>query len=402
MRILSNDYLSNVSGSEITTKGGPPRFAADFSEYLIGHGHEWIGLVAASEADKMSLDAKEENERKRFVFTPKSSEGIGSFKALPDGADWKALFAEDGRYIEEKIAEVAPDVVFLNGFSAFNWIFANAAFTQGIPVVIQHAGIFIREVLMYKELFSPESQKACAQMEREVAEKAAANIFLNKSSEKAFDKLLPGVKSAHSVIIPLPHPGWKFEAVYAPEAREEKIIGAVARWDRIKNHDALLALAKEIKRQALPWRLRVVTKIPENANRAEFKAEYKKFVDVVDPMGREDLQKFYKEADVLALPSHFDVSPTVVMEALAEGKPTLIAPEVGWVSEYEEAGMQDWIIDYADATAVVERLKTQFTRASWPELAALASHVQSKHSPDAVYASYLELFTSLSASRTNS
>lgn len=60
--------------------------------------------------------------------------------------------------------------------------------------------------------------------------------------------------------------------------------------------------------------------------------------------------------DLMILPSHFDVSPHVVPEALFNGVPTLISPNVGWVSDYQRTGAKNWIIDFGNPEKVVKRI----------------------------------------------
>lgn len=395
MRILTNDYLSNLPGATMPTKGGPPRFSHDFSAFTTDAGHTWIGVVN-NPAERSTIPADLADSQRQYYFVPTREAVLrDTFKELGEGEPFIHLFDEEQKAIEQIIDAAQPDLVFLNGFSVFVWIFARAAFAKNIPVVIQHAGIFIREVDAYHELFSKASRDACAAMEKEATERAAANIFLNESSKRAFVESHPDAVIANPHTIPLPHAGWSFDQVVAHPERTERVIGAVARWDRIKNHEALLALAEEIQRQGLPWKVRVVTGIPKTPERLEYKTAYRTHLEVVAPMERYALKAFYASLDVLVLPSHFDTVGGVVMEALAEGRPTLIAPSVGWVDEYKDSGMDDWIVSFNDSSEVVARLAAQFTREAWPEVQKLSEHVQYAHNPTAVYAAYLALFSSL-------
>ncbi len=53
MKILSNDYGSNVPGDKALGHGGPAQFAGAFSDFAAGRGHGWAGVVlrAAETAD---------------------------------------------------------------------------------------------------------------------------------------------------------------------------------------------------------------------------------------------------------------------------------------------------------------------------------------------------------------
>lgn len=391
MRILTNDYLSNVPGSAVKTKGGPAQFARHFSDAVVAHGHEWIGIFTSRTKQSTGYEEINDGDKKRFLSIENSKDRSSLLRGTAVSEISPAEFEEDIVRIEKIISDIRPDLLFLNGFSLDAWTYAQAAFRARVPVVIQHAGILTKEFDMYKDWFNPAACAFGKAIEGDVAAKATANVFLNEFSRDAFTRLVEPEALSKPVIIPLPHAGWTFEKVRMVP-RDARTLGIVARWDRIKNHEAILAFAKEIKRRELPWRIRSVTKIPETPQRADFKKRYKALVEVIPPMEREELHAFYESLDALVLPSHFDVSPTVVMEAVATGKPTLISPNVGWVSEYKACGMNDWIIDFDDPALVVERLQEQFMRDAWPEVEVFSSYVKEHHDPETVYRAYLSLF----------
>jgi len=391
MRILTNDYLSNLPGSAIATKGGPPLFARNFSDIVVGNGHEWIGIVTSSSAPLEGYEEVAVDAKRRFFTIQVPREQRDFLRDASVARIAPADFEKDISRIGSIIAAARPDLLFLNGFSLDAWTYAAAAFRAKLPVVIQHAGILTKEFEMYRDWFSPAAYAFAKEAEGDVAERAAANIFLNEFSRDAFVRLVEPESLANPVVIPLPQAAWPREAVKTPQGTE-RTLGIVARWDRIKNHEAVLALAEELQRRALPWRIRSVTAIPETQSQAGLKRKYRSLIDVVPPMDRDDLRAFYASLDALILPSHFDVSPTVVMEGVALGKPTLISPHVGWVSEYEACGMGRWIADFSDPSEVIARLEEQFARSAWPEVDAFASYVAEHHDAAAVYGQYLSVF----------
>ena len=391
MRILTNDYLSNLPGSAITTKGGPPLFARNFSDVVVASGHEWIGILTSSSAPLEGYEETVVDAKKRFFAIQVPREQRDFLRDASVARITPADFEKDIARIGEIIAVAKPDLLFLNGFSLDAWTYAAAAFRANIPVVIQHAGILTKEFEMYRDWFSPAASAFAKAAEGEVAAKAAANIFLNEFSRDTFVRLVEPETLANPIVIPLPQAPWPREAVKVSEGTE-KTLGIVARWDRIKNHEAVLALAEEIQRRVLPWRIRSVTAIPETQSQAELKQTYRSMIDVVPPMDRDDLRAFYTSLDALILPSHFDVSPTVVMEGAAMGKPTLISPNVGWVSEYEACGMNRWVADFSSPSDVIARLEEQFARSAWPEVESFASYVAEHHDAKVVYEHYLSVF----------
>ena len=394
MRIFSNEYLSSVIGSGVNVKGGPSRFASDFSGFIVSHGHEWVGLLH----DTRSREPYEEltgEVGKSFFSTPARKATHEALRELREKILPAVFFAKEIEIVSDIIRIAAPDIVFINGFSAFAWVLSAAARQVGLPFVIQHAGIWHCEVDEYADLFTSEGRALCYEMEREAAEHASANIFLNTYSRETFKQVIGAQKITDARTIPLPHTGWSFVGTFTPRSRENRVLGVVARWDRIKNHEAILCLAEAIQARKLPWHIKSVTSMPDTATKAEFKARYRECIEIIPPMNRDLLKEFYQSVDVIILPSHFDVSPTVVMEAVSVGVPTLISSNVGWVSEYQECGMSDWIADFHDPEAVLHRLQDQFLRSRWPEVARFAEYVKKWHNPDRIYSSYIVLFGKL-------
>ncbi len=398
MRILTNEYASNVPGSTGIGSGGPANFARSFGTYATKLGATWIGLIHEHGRVAHSPTIRTrflQDSVRLFGFAIPEARYRGFLrmrrKQLPE--TW---FAEELARIQRWMREERGDLLFLNGFSVFAWLLLKAAAREGIPVVIQHAGIATVEVDQYAHLFSRASREAMAEMEREVVELATRQVFLNAFSKRAFAAWVRPVPTAQAVIIPLP-----YDPLFAKGRRRRKttepkkqafVVGCVARWDRIKNHPAVLAIAQAAKKRGAPLTFRSVTKIPTTTVHAQVKARYRRLIEIVPPMDRTALAAFYRSVDVLLLPSHFDVSPTVVMEAALCGTPTLIAPHVGWVSEYRAQGMGTWIIGMEDPERVLDRLMRCAGR---PPTDAFVAHLRKTHAPAAVFRTYLRLFRSL-------
>lgn len=394
MRILSNDYYSSTPNSSEKIHGGPRRFSADFSHFARREGHEWIGLIRSNEALEGMVQEIASREGARYigVYVPKVTlEGLRELQVTISPDEY---LREEIAALIEHIREIAPDVLFLNGFSAYSWLLYAAARACHVPIVIQHAGIMHHEVEQYADLFTDAGRAMCIEMERDTALGVSANIFLNKFSEQEFLRCLALESVPGSVIVPLPHAGWTFAGTKTFH-EGEIVLGAVARWDRIKNHAAILALAEEIQRQGLPWKIRVVTAIPDTPMHAQMKESYRALIEVVPPMDRDQLLEFYRSLDIAILPSHFDVSPTVVMEALSQGVPTLISPQVGWVSEYEECDMHEWIASFDNPEKVVAKISALLSQKTPQGLEKLAVHVEKCHNPGVIYERYMQMFEGL-------
>lgn len=396
MKILSNDYASSIPDSSAQIKGGPARFAADFSQFVIEQGHRWIGFIHDATRPEPGHTLALETASKLLLILHLPAAAGERVRELTGISDPEKQFALEIDLATKLMEQQRPDIVFLNGFSVFVWILSVAARRCHTPVVIQHAGIMAKEVDIYRDLFTLESAQLCDQLEQQAAEEAAMNVFLNEFSQDAFRDIHGPGAVARAGVIPLPHAGWPFATDYGPRAQTERIIGIIARWDRIKNHEAVAGFAEGVAAAGLPWQIKAITAIPNTPLHADFKKRYRELIEVLPNTDREGILKFCRSCDAMILPSHFDVSPTTVMEALAAGTPTVISPNVGWVTEYRRHGLSEWISDFKEPTAVVALLKKQFARPDWPELAPFAKHIETCHSKDTVYQSYLGLFARLS------
>lgn len=396
MKILTNDYRTNLPGESHVAPGGPANFARAFSAYAIRHGHSWIGLVQRGHDKKVTRITKTASVGKKTYYDCLLPESrylpFLKLEKTPDPREW---YAEEIRAARAFIRRIRPDVLFLNGFSVYAWLLLEAARQECLPIIIQHAGIARVEFEQYKHLYSRAGRKAMFGMERDIVAAARTQVFLNEYSRDTFARLLSPSPEGQAMIIPLPFlVSGGTAAVLRADSKPRPagmpvVIGCVARWDRIKNHRALLHMAREAKRLGLRWTFRSVTRIPDTKVQARFKAAYRREIEVVPPMGRRELAGFYRSVDALVLPSHFDVSPTVVMEAAMLGKPTLISEGVGWNTEYREAGMGEWIADFSDAPGAVRKLRRLLTKKPSHRFRNM---IRTKHAPEKAFASYLRAF----------
>lgn len=399
MKILSNDYLSNLPKSSHVSHGGTANFAYHFSTYTADQGHEWIGVMNALNDQPTPRIQKKATIPGRtyyqFSYLYAHSRSFLSLKKKVDPREW---FAPQIKCLRQFIRRHKPDVLFLNGFPMYGWLLLEAAAQEHLPIVIQHAGIAQVEFEQYKHLYSTAARAMLLDMERDIVSVGAKQIFLNAYSQGVFAKKVAPSSKKQSIIIPLPYLQAFADGILHNQTQntikksKKIVVGCVARWDRIKNLKAVLVLAKEAKQKNLPWTFKSVTTIPQTPIQIRFKEAYKREIEVVAPMPQLDLIPFYQSLDLLILPSHFDVSPTVVMEGALVGKQTLISPSVGWVSEYQACGLDDLIIDFSDPRQVIKRIQKILKQKPSVRFRNL---VQKKHAPKQVFAAYLEVFSSV-------
>ncbi len=399
MRILSNDALTNLPHSNGVAHGGLANFARHFSAFAVAAGHEWIGFIQRPNdgtKTRFRTLAKAPHRQYKGCYFPDTR--IRSFLKTKKMINPRTFFSEEIEALQRFIKEVKPDILFLNGYSFSSWLMLEAASREKLPIVVQHAGIAAIENEIYKHLYSTAGRALLLEMERDIVRQATKQVFLNEYSYRVFSKKVLRVPRKQVEIIPLPYEAheWKKTAQtkQALHLKKEIIIGCVARWDRIKNHAAILDLAREAQTQGLPWRFECVTIIPPTKFLFDFKEEYRARITVVPPMNRASLAAFYRRMDLMILPSHFDVSPTVVMEAAGAGKPTLISPAVGWANEYKACKLEKWIICFDDPAKVVKRIQQLLKQ---PSIETLQDSIRRLHAPHTVFQAYLTLFTDLSS-----
>lgn len=406
MRILSNGFPTNLPNSETVSQGGPANFARLFVGYLMeaNPNHEWIGVILEGSSSKTTRLEKVFTSKQRSYFRlrmPKSS--------LRSIVHAKHTHRSPEEITEKAITRLAtfmknrkPDVVFLNGFGLLNWMLLKAAERANIPVVIQHAGIWTKELDIHKQFNSPAGRRLMKAMERDATRISAMEVFLNTWSRDYYKQNVAAGADERTTIIPLPFNFELFTHLYASEATNfdldpaKQHIGVIARWDDIKNHRGVLAMARETSRRKLPWQFHSVVHIPNHKNYASKKRAYEKHVDVMAPMDRAGIAAFCRSVDLLLLPSLFDVSPTVVLEAVASGTPIVISPNIGYVHNFAALEASDWVIDPAKASQAVKALERVMGK---PLPRKLTNYIKAAHDHRRVFEQYLAVFEQVSAAQ---
>lgn len=302
--------------------------------------------------------------------------------------------------IKEVIKELNPDVVMLNGLSIINWFILRAAADLKLPVVVVHHGLWFKEFNNVFSDMSSATEKILREMEIDVTRFASRQVFLNKFSQEVFAKNLIKPRLGRSLVIPLPYnpvfAKGKGKVLKPNFFKTDKIkVGVVSRWDPVKAPEKFLLFAREARRQKMPLEFYAVVKIKDKHQRLEkYKKAFIKEIHLIPQLPQEELPEFYRQVDVLLLPSNFDVSPTVVMEAALVGRMTAISPNVGWVSEYKELKLGDWIIDFNNPKTATRKFMSLISQSNLSS-AKFVQHIKEKHSPKQVFTAYDKLFRRL-------
>lgn len=404
--IAFNDYHVNLpqNKEKIIPTGGPSRFAQLFESE--GGGKTIYNNITSI------LFSHDDTAKTPYIRTTKK-EAHQYFEIVYDVQQLRQSYVRNYSkkeyidFLKPWIDQVMiifktaqPDVLFLNGFSLSNWIIMEAAYRIGIPVCIQHAGIWKKEIIVSQKTFSPSIRRIFASLEKEIIKKTAGQIFLNEFSRKIFLEIhnIPVTKSILKKMIIIPLPVAEYDTIPFKKILENPInIGMVARWDGIKNHSAFIRLAKYSHRKNAPMTLFCVTQEPKKGMSVFFQ-KYSELVSIVPPMLANELKSFYRTCDILLVPSRFDVSPTVVIEALSQGLPVIISENTGWVDVFKEFGLSLMIISpRASGMHIFEKIQElQINYKKYrPLYIQLRNHLLKEHKPRRVFASYSKLFKSV-------
>ncbi len=403
MKILSNAFPTNMPDSEKVSQGGPANFAWLFKNYIVSNTkHSWVGLLFEN------VKTGPKNCKKAYSFKQCDFYRLRIERALlktivstKKKIDPEVVLKKPIRQIIKLIKAQKPDVIFLNGFGIYPWILLKAAELSGVPVVIQHAGIWTKELNVHKKLYSTEGRKVMERMEKDATKIASHEVFLNEWSKRYYNENISKLDNKKTSIIPLPFDFVSFkklnscnEAPLFNFSKKKIHIGLIARWDEIKNHKAVLAMAKEAKKQNLPWVFHSVVDIPDTANYRKEKNEYAKYIDIIPSLHRLGISQFCNAVDMLILPSIFDVSPTVVLEAIASNTPVVISPNIGFAHEFKIYGGEKWVVDFNNTALALKHIKKLFGK-EMPKL--LKKRIKKNHKFDNVFDNYLRVFSTAPA-----
>ena len=404
IRVIFNDAHANLPSSLYIPQGGVSSFARKFTNYFDKKDAniELVSLLFSHNSHDNKIYTKETvGDHKYYELYYPREKIINSYKRKYTKKEYIKFLKPWLKQVNDIFERTQPDVVFLNGFSLSNWLILEIAHRRKVPVCVQHAGIWKKELNISQKHFSTSMRKIFSSLEKEIYQKASSMIFLNEFSQNIFLSIHNiKIKKGDTVktsIIPLPIDIKSFKKIHLP-VKKHYNIGVVARWDGVKNHDATLRLAKYVRKNNLPISIKVVTGWGSNKI-TEYKKEYVKFVDIVNPMSPEKLKGFYKSQDIIMIPSRFDVSPTVLMESIAEGKPIIISKNVGWISDYNKFNLNKLIIDpRASGEVIYNTIKelTENSKSYIQKFEKLQKKIINKNNVKEVFEEYRKIFINLS------
>lgn len=403
LRVIFNDAHASLPKSKHIPQGGPSRFSAMFTSYFEKHSRdiELQSLLFSHNADNANIFVRKSKGNHDFFEVVYPKEMLQStYKNETTKKEYITYLKPLLERVGEVFEEAKPDIVFLNGFSLSNWLILETASRRNIPVCIQHAGIWKKELIVSEGAFSPSMRRIFAQFEKEILHKATHQIFLNEFSRDEFFKLHNELLASYASkvsVIPLPIEIQKTKKVSLLKKGVYQI-GMVARWDRIKNHGAMMRLAEYSKKKGDSFAFNVVTKWKEGLV-SEFKDMYEGMVHIIAPMLPEKLKDFYLAQDIVIIPSRFDVSPTVLMEALLCGKPVIISKNVGWVSDFKKFKLDQMVFDPLASGGNINRVINNLILNAdtiLPRYNKMQEKIIKENNPEAVFRKYYQLLKKIS------
>jgi glycosyltransferase involved in cell wall biosynthesis len=135
------------------------------------------------------------------------------------------------------------------------------------------------------------------------------------------------------------------------------VILAVGRLSREKAHRDLLHAAALLRERypALPFRVVVAGDGPERSALQKARNRLGLGAEVIFAGHQENIGPYYGMARVLALPSHTEGSPNVVLESMASGLP-VAATAVGGVPEIVQDGVTGLLVAPGDPAAMADAI----------------------------------------------
>lgn len=388
--VLYNEARSILDDTEIT-EGGPARFSALFSDFFKKKKIAVIPIVFSYSESGNTTSIKKHTRKNRTIYelVYNATNIHKSFKKEITPKKFKALFDEMIAVTQEFIETQKPDVVFLNGFNVTNWVLLRAAKNAGIPIMVRHAGVWKREISASRFMFSAAVRRIFYDMERDTVRLSNHNSFINEFSKKAFITAYGFENELAKKTSIIPNPT-EFPSL-GDNKKDSSVttVGMVARWDSIKNHAAVLRLAKSMPPS---WRIYSVTK----PSSSDFAKQYKKYITVYPPMDASSLNNFYQSIDILILPSYFETFGAVAAEAIVLGVPVIVSEKVGFSELLEKFQLQYAIVTPSiSGEKMVQHTKfvLQNKQKDKKKYSALVQYLKKEYSPEKVFAQYATIFT---------
>ncbi len=288
------------------------------------------------------------------------------------------------KVLNKAITQFQPDIIFSYWLHPDGQVAVKTAREHGIPAVVMSGG---SDVLM---------------LTRNHNRKRAIKKVLNQA-----DGIITVSNDIMQTVKDLGIPPEKIKTVYRgvdrclfspgnqQEARQRlgipqdrKIIVSIGRLEPVKGHPVLLDACQKISKQNTPFTCYVLGNGSLKTKLMNKTKEYglEEFFQLKGPQQQSRLVDWYRAADVIALPSHSEGIPNVLLEAISCGR-NFIASHVGGIQEIADPNCDQLVApDNPDALAKglvkmfeepLQIEKRMFEPKSWKESAVQLSQILS-------------------------
>ncbi|WP_135081481.1 glycosyltransferase family 4 protein [Terasakiella sp. SH-1] len=113
-----------------------------------------------------------------------------------------------------------------------------------------------------------------------------------------------------------------------PVSRDQKIILTVGRLHQQKAHDVLIRAFSHVADKKEDWHLMIVGEGPEREMLTELISQLRLETRITLCGFQENVTEYYKKASIFALPSRYEGTPNVLLEALSYGIPSIASDAI--------------------------------------------------------------------------
>lgn len=394
MKILLNCPVELLNHNHAKYSGGIQQFSKIFLEEAKRSKHEYIVVV---------FEKKHKNPKKfKYRIVKRGNITWVIINAWVPTLNIISLYSQTANKtttaiyskIKDLFTKLNPDVFLLNGIVALHYLFFRSAHDLKIPIVSIHHGLWYKELEYVAKYLSRKSVIARRGLEKDLAKYSKKNIFISKISLDEYQKNLKKIPPSQIEIIPIP-----FNKVFLNAGRKNPAkhralkVGMVARWDKIKNHEAYLNLVKLAKSKNIRLEFYSVTTILKNyPPYFNLWKDYQRNIKVLEPMEPQNLRKFYQSMDVIVLSSWFETFSGVVMEGLLQNKPVLISKNTAWTQLYKKFKLDSWILDFNNAPQVLNEVQKS---AFEPPPKELLKYIKRRFNQKTVFNRYIKVLKSV-------
>jgi len=317
------------------------------STFYGGPERQMLGLARALSDDRTTFLTFREGDRCREFLTACKRDGFAAHALNRDTPRFRACISE----IADYLGRLQADVLLCHGYKA-DLLGRMAARRAGVPVLAVSRG-WTGETFKVR-IYEAVDRYCLRYMDGVVAVSEAQAARVRKAGVPAAKvHTIPNAVDPERFIHPEPNYRQKLLRMF--RGTKSIIIGAAGRISPEKGFDVLVAAAEQVLRSGDEVGFVIFGDGPCKAALQQQIAQLGLVGSVVLGGFRADLDKFLPHLDLLALPSHTEGMPNVVLEAFAATVP-VVATAVGGVPEVVTDGVNGFLCPPGDPDAFADKL----------------------------------------------